>query len=80
MSVTYYVVVPFDRDDDGDLRPGEAQEVPNPGIAERKARDLARVHAGALAFSRSGDPATGNFQDAVVLATFGQVDLDRLSE
>ena len=41
MSVTYYVVVPFDRDDDGDLRPGEAQEVPNPGIAERKARDLA---------------------------------------
>jgi hypothetical protein len=37
-------------------------------------------HAGALAFSRTGDPATGEFQDAVVLAQFGEVDLDSLSE
>jgi hypothetical protein len=79
MSVTYHVVVPFDRDEEGDLKPGEAQEVPNPGIAERKARALAAAHAGAVAFSRSGDPATGDFQDAVVLASFGQVDIDQLS-
>jgi hypothetical protein len=37
-------------------------------------------HAGALAFSRTGDPATGEFQDAVVLALFGEVDLNSLSE
>jgi hypothetical protein len=37
-------------------------------------------HAGALAFSRTGDPATGEFPDAVVLAQFGEVDLDSLSE
>ena len=28
----------------------------------------------------AGDPATGEFQDAVVLARFGEVDLDSLSE
>jgi hypothetical protein len=33
-----------------------------------------------LAFSRTGDPATGEFQDAVVLAQFDEVDLDSLSE
>jgi hypothetical protein len=37
-------------------------------------------HAGALAFSRTGYPATGEFQDAAVLAQFGEVDLDSLSE
>jgi hypothetical protein len=37
-------------------------------------------HAGALVFSRTDDPETGEFQDAVVLAQFGEVDLDSLSE
>jgi hypothetical protein len=31
------------------------------------------------AFSRTGDPAIGEFQDAVVLAQFGEVDLNALS-
>jgi hypothetical protein len=31
---------------------------------------------GALAFPRTGDPATGEFQDGVILARFGEVDLD----
>jgi hypothetical protein len=35
---------------------------------------------GALAFSRTGDPTTGEFQDAVILAQFEEVDLDLLSE
>jgi hypothetical protein len=78
--VTYHVVVAFDRDAEGDLKPGEAREVLSPIIAERRARALAARHAGALAFSRTGDPATGEFQDAVVLAQFGEVDLDSLSE
>jgi hypothetical protein len=33
-----------------------------------------------LAFSRTGDPAIGEFQDAVILARFGEVDLDSLGE
>ena len=49
-------------------------------MAERRARALALEHAGALAFSRTGDPVTGEFQDAVILARFGEVDLDLLGE
>jgi hypothetical protein len=78
--VSYHVVVSFDRDAEGDLKPGEAQEVMSPIVAERRARALALEHAGALAFSRTGNPATGDFQDAVVLAQIGEVDLDSLSE
>src|SRR5271166_5279648 len=68
LPVTYHVVVAFDRDEEGDLKPGEAQEVMSPIVAERRARALALEHAGALAFSRTGNPATGEFQDAVILA------------
>jgi len=59
LPVTYHVVVAFDRDEEGDLKPGEAQEVMSPIVAERRARALALEHAGALAFSRTGNPATG---------------------
>jgi hypothetical protein len=78
--VTYHVVIVFDRDAEGDLKPGEAREVLSPVVAERRARTLAHEHAGALAFSRNGDPASGEFQDAVILARFGEVDLDSLGE
>jgi hypothetical protein len=30
-------------------------------------------HTGAVAFSRTGDPATGDFRDATVLRKFGDV-------
>ena len=79
MAVTYYVVVPFDRDESGDLTAGEANEAPSASAAERQAGSLALQHAGAVAFSRSGDPSTGEFQDAVILAQFGEVDLDGLT-
>jgi len=79
MNVTYYVVVPFDRNEAGELTAGDAQEATGAFSAERGARSLARLHAGAVAFSRSGDPATGEFQDAVILAQFGEVNLDALS-
>jgi hypothetical protein len=80
MNVTYYVVVPFDRNDEGDLTAGEAEEVPSATAAERQAQSIARTHAGAVAFSRAGDPSIGEFQDAISLAQFGEVDLNALSE
>src|SRR5208282_785839 len=80
LPVTYHVVVVFDWDEEGELKPGEAQEVMSPIVAERRARSLALEHAGALAFSRTGNPATGEFQDAVILARFGDVDLNSLGE
>jgi hypothetical protein len=54
MEVTYHVVVTFDRDPDGDLKPGEAQELPNSRAAERRAGALALEHAGVIAFAELG--------------------------
>jgi hypothetical protein len=81
MSVTYYVALPFIRSDDG-VVPGQAQESPNEHSALRLAEAMAQKpeHAGALAFKRSGDPNLGNFGEATVLKTFGEVpeNLDEL--
>ena len=63
MNVTHYVVVPFDRNEEGDLTAGLAVEALNASAAERGARSLALMHAGAVAFSRTGDPSIGDFQD-----------------
>ena len=49
------------------------------GAAQSRARTLANEHEGALAFSRRGDRVTGEFEDAVILARFGEVDLDALT-
>jgi hypothetical protein len=75
---TYYVVVPFDRNSQGEPEPGLAREAVSAVLAKRLARALAAEHGGAIAFSRSGDPETGEFEDPVVLATFGDVDLSAL--
>lgn len=79
MDVTYCVVVTFDRDQDGELKPGEAVEIPSARAAERRAAAVALHHAGAVAFTRTGDPAIGEFRDATLLARFGEVDLNTLS-
>ena len=80
LPITFHVVVPFDRNAEGELTAGEAKESPSAASAERQARVAAQAHAGAVAFSRTGDPSMGDFQDAVVLAQFGDVDLNALSE
>jgi hypothetical protein len=79
MSVTYYVIVCFDRDAEGGLTATTTREATSAWAAERAARFLAQDHSGAVAFSRTGDPATGEFQDATILVQFGEVDLDALS-
>jgi hypothetical protein len=57
------------------LRPPEAWECFNPNAAVMRAEALSRKegHVGAVAFSRTGDPATGDFSDAKVLKKFGDV-------
>ena len=72
-AVTYYVALPFIRTDEGDLVAGEAQEKQTAGAAVRAAQQMARTVPGAVAFSRAGDPATGDFEDAVVIQRFGEV-------
>lgn len=70
---TYFVALPFVRNANGELVAGQAQRQPTAGAAEIEARRMAKTSAGALAFSRTGDPATGQFEDAVVLQAFGEV-------
>jgi hypothetical protein len=36
-------------------------------------------HCGAIAFSRTGDPALGDFEDAVILKMVGEVDAGPLA-
>ena len=65
MSITYFVVLPFVRDSDGNLLAIEAEEAPSDGTARIRAqlRVGQRVGAdevvGAIAFSRTGDPQFG---------------------
>lgn len=72
-AVTYYVAMPFIRTDEGNLVAGEAQDRQSAGAAESAARRMAETSAGAVAFSRTGDPATGEFDDAIVIREFGEV-------
>jgi hypothetical protein len=76
-EVTYYVALPFVASDDG-IAPGEAVECFNPSAAVMRAEALSRKegYLGAVAFSRSGDPATGDFSDAKVIRKFGDVPND----
>ena len=72
--MVYYVALPFTRLEDG-LAPGDAVECPSGPAAIRRAEALAsdKANAGAVAFSRSGDPNLGEFEDAVILKSFGEV-------
>ena len=49
-----------------------------PAAAISRARSLATSKAGAIAFSRTGDPDLGEFADAVVLFKEGEVLEDAL--
>jgi hypothetical protein len=70
----YYVALPFTRIEGG-LAPGQAIECPSGGATVRRAQAMAsnEANAGAVAFSRSGDPNLGEFEDAVILKSFGEV-------
>ena len=70
----YYAALPFARIDGG-LAPGEGVECPHSAAAIRQAQVMScnEANAGAVAFSRRGSPEPGEFEDAVVLKTFGDV-------
>jgi len=80
-DITYYVAMPFTRDETGAPVAGAAEECQSSTTALRRAEVLSRApgHIGAVAFSRSGDPMAGEFGDAKLLRSFGAVPED-LSE
>lgn len=68
MDVTYYVALPFVAADDG-VAAGEAMEC----LSANAALSRKPGCADAIAFSRTGDPATGEFGDAKLIRKFGDV-------
>lgn len=77
-DISYYVALPFIADDDGSVVAGSAEEFQSASTAIRRAETLARAEGmiGAVAFTRSGDPMTGDFKDATLLKAFGNVPAD----
>jgi hypothetical protein len=81
-TMTYYVALAFKRsEDNGEVVACDPKEARTADQAIRMAGLLAVVegHCGAIAFSRTGDPALGDFEDAVILETVGEVDIGLLS-
>lgn len=76
---TYYVALPFVRSGKGRLIPGEASPAQDEGHAKRMAAAMgSRLdrYAGAVAFSRTGDPDFGDWDDAKIIASFGEVEAE----
>ena len=73
-DVTYYLALPFIATADG-IAAGEPTECLNLLAVVARAEALSRNqgNVGAVAFSRTGDPDTGDFGDAKVLKKFGTV-------
>jgi hypothetical protein len=67
-ATTYYIALAFKRsEENGDIVACDPNEARSADHAIRLAGSLAREegHCGAIAFSRSGDPGLGDFEDAV---------------
>jgi hypothetical protein len=62
--------------EDGEIVACEPKEARSSDQAVRMASTMAAMegHCGAIAFSRTGDPALGDFEDAVILKRVGEVD------
>ena len=73
-DVTYYVALPFVMSDDGPA-PRDGVECTSAAAAIVRAEAFSRreEYIGAVAFSRTGDPALGDFSDARVIKKFGDV-------
>jgi hypothetical protein len=74
-DLTYYVAMPFLQDETGSPMAGAAEECQSSSSALRRAELLSRAagNIGAVAFSRTGDPMSGEFAEAKLLRKFGNV-------
>ena len=72
-EITYFAVLPFSRTEDGDFLAEAAIEMRSAEQARATASRMAGVERGAIAFSKTGDPQLGEWQDAVILGRYGDV-------
>ena len=73
--IAYYVVQSFIRTRKGAIVAIEPILVNSENQAVRMAARLATEAIGVVAFRRAGDPATGDYEDATILAEHGFVPL-----
>ena len=71
--VTYFVVQPFQTGKRGALLADPAVQATSEEHASRMAERMSRHKAGVVAFSRTGDPVTGEYEDAQIIAVYGSV-------
>lgn len=68
------VVMAFDPDEEGELRPAfEPFEAPSENAANYRARLLAGSHAGVIAWSREVEPTIGEYGEPTILFQAGTV-------
>jgi hypothetical protein len=77
-NITYYLALGLDRDPEGEPVAFDPMEVQSSVQAISRARSLAAMKAGAIAFSRTDDPDFGAFEDAKVLWPGGEVPADAM--
>ena len=71
--ITYFAVLPFSRSEDGDFIAEAAIEVRSHEQAKATAMRMAGADRGAVAFTKTGDPQLGDWNDAVILGRYGDV-------
>lgn len=71
--ITYFVVQSFQRGKKGALIPDEPKQARDQNHCVILAERLSKVSASVVAFSRSGDPDSGDWEDAVLIAQYGDV-------
>ncbi|WP_332717415.1 hypothetical protein [Pelagibacterium mangrovi] len=69
--VTYYVVQSFKRGKRGALLPDQSRQARDQHHCEMLAERLAETCHAVVAFSRAGDPTTGDWEDAQLIAQYG---------
>lgn len=71
--LTYFVVQAYTRTRMGALATETPMQAQDEGHAVRLAVRLSVTVSGVVAFRRRGNPATGEYEDAEILAYFGEV-------
>lgn len=71
--MTYYVVQSFQRGKKGALIADPPKQARDLDHCQRIAERLAETCASVVAFSRSGEPEDGAWEDAVIIAQYGDV-------
>lgn len=72
-AVTIHVVQAFTAVEDGGYLPEEPKQCPSAGAARSLALRLAAKHAGVIAWSRTGDPLTGDWEPGVEIMRAGAI-------